>query len=179
MIRVDRRLEAKLDVPLSGPDLAELEGLLAPHHYECDVYYDDTDLTGAVYHANYLRFFGRARMVHLGAMAIRLLQVRFGLSFIVHKTALEYKHPTHFGDRIRIRTETFITSASKLDFKQTAWILGSDRLTTLAETRVVCIDAAGRPARLPIAQLIAIRRTLETEPSATALELGANQGSAP
>ena len=72
------------------------------HRHLVHIYYEDTDLSGVVYHANYLKYFERAREHMLGrAELVRLLD-EDGVGFVVYKASLSFRKgarlgPIHFG----------------------------------------------------------------------------------
>ena len=83
------------------------EGSLVGSH-DIFIYYEDTDLSGFVYHSNYLKFFERAREHLIGVSFLRELYTQQGLHFVVSKAQLEYKSPARHGDIVRIEFECHI-----------------------------------------------------------------------
>ena len=74
------------------------------HLLHLQIYYEDTDHSGVVYHANYLKFFERAREHLLGVEHLVSLYQEDGIGFVVYKAELTYKKGAQFGDQITIQT---------------------------------------------------------------------------
>jgi tol-pal system-associated acyl-CoA thioesterase len=90
------------------------------HHHRVQIYYEDTDHSGAVYHANYLKYFERAREHMFGVEFLVDLQRVQGIGFVVYKAELTYKGPAHFGDTLEIQTTSEHESPYRLVVRQTA-----------------------------------------------------------
>ena len=114
------------------------------------VYYEDTDAGGVVYHANYVRFFERARCELLRAMGFELdeLREREDLLFVVRSMELDFLKPAKFNELLSVTTEIEQVKAASLVFKQTAW--RGDEALCRATVKVACLAAeAFRPKPLP------------------------------
>ncbi|MEO1503816.1 MAG: tol-pal system-associated acyl-CoA thioesterase [Pseudomonadota bacterium] len=113
------------------------------------VYYEDTDLAGIVYYANYLRFYERARTEWLRAVGVDQgsLQSEKGLVFAVRRVEVDYLLPAKFDDALTVTAEVDAVRGASLTMRQ-AILRGSEALSR-AIVRIACVDAAGRPARLP------------------------------
>ena len=74
------------------------------HEHRVQIYYEDTDHSGVVYHANYLKYFERAREHMLGTDELRRLFVEDGIGFAVYKAELTYKEGAVFGDTLVIES---------------------------------------------------------------------------
>src|SRR5258708_5819670 len=83
------------------------------------IYYEDTDFSGFVYHANYLKFFERAREHLIG---IELLKSLYGsgLHFVVTSAALKYRAPALFGDQIEVQSEGYFSRSPRIKIMQKA-----------------------------------------------------------
>lgn len=88
------------------------------HVHEVQIYYEDTDHSGAVYHANYLKYFERAREHMFGVEFLVRLQREQGIGFVVYKAELTYKGPAHFGDTLHIHTRAEPESPYRLVVQQ-------------------------------------------------------------
>ena len=121
-----------------------------PLVHEVTVYYEDTDLTGSVYHANYLKYFERAREQALGVDALVQLYRREGIGFVVYKAELTYKKGAVFGDTIEIRTTADRASDFRLTFQQNVH-RPRENGALLVEGRVemVCVDRDGKLVPIP------------------------------
>ncbi|MEL6283342.1 MAG: tol-pal system-associated acyl-CoA thioesterase [Pseudomonadota bacterium] len=114
------------------------------------VYYEDTDLAGIVYYANYLRFYERARTEWLRAVGVDQgsLHSEKGLVFAVRRVEVDYLLPAKFDDALTVTAEVDAVRGASLTMRQ-AILRGSEALSR-AIVRIACVDAAGRPARLPV-----------------------------
>ncbi|MCW5732124.1 MAG: tol-pal system-associated acyl-CoA thioesterase [Alphaproteobacteria bacterium] len=121
------------------------------------VYWEDTDASGIVYYANYLRFVERARsdlLRLLGVNQQRLLEEQ-GLALAVRACALEYLRPARLDDEIEVHSSIAEMRGASLTARQVVR-RGEEELVQ-ADVRIACIDRAGRPRRLP-AQVVAALR---------------------
>ncbi|MEO0983766.1 MAG: YbgC/FadM family acyl-CoA thioesterase [Pseudomonadota bacterium] len=124
------------------------------HWKEIRVYYEDTDFTGMVYHANYLRFFERGRSDHLrdaGVSHQSLLKRPDPAAFTLTRAEVDFKRAAKVDDVLRIRTRYLGLKGARILFEQSA--LRGDE--TLADARItaVMIHADGR-ARRPIPEIM-------------------------
>ena len=119
------------------------------HRLTIRVYYEDTDLAGVVYHANYLRFIERARTEALRDLRIDQVALKRdrGLVFVVRRLTIDYLAPAHFDDLLEVGTRITRLRGASIEMAQEVW-RGETCLCRAAVT-VACIDAAGRPQRLP------------------------------
>lgn len=108
------------------------------------VYLEDTDAFGIVYHANYLKYFERARTDYLEAHGIGLKGAQDrGLRFVVHSLSMTFHRPAMLGDRLDIRTTIRRASPYRLVFDHKAVREGESTAATSAKVDVVCIDEKG------------------------------------
>ena len=75
--------------------------------FPVSVYYEDTDTLGMVYHANYLKYFERARVEWLHAIDVNLVKIAQAArqAFVVHRVNIEYLKPAALGDRLEATVE--------------------------------------------------------------------------
>ncbi len=119
------------------------------HIHHCQVYYEDTDLSGMVYHANYLKFFERAREHFLGPdELVRLLQEE-GIGFVVYKAALSYREGARLGDKLEIRSRVELISAFRVIFHQNAHRTDSDRPMVEGRVELVCVNQKQKLVPIP------------------------------
>ena len=120
-----------------------------PHEFACRVYYEDTDLAGIVYYANYLRFIerGRTEALRAGGVDQRALRDRTGIVFAVRRLAAEYLAPAHLLDDRRVTTSLAALGGASVDLDQEVR-RGGERLFT-ARVTIVAIGPAGRATRIP------------------------------
>ena len=119
------------------------------HRLAIRVYYEDTDLAGVVYYANYLRFIERGRseaLRDLGIDQVALKRER-GLVFVVRSLTIDYLAPAVFDDLLEVRTRVRKLRGASVEMAQEVW-RGAVCLN-LAAVTIACMDGAGRPQRLP------------------------------
>jgi acyl-CoA thioester hydrolase len=113
------------------------------------IYYEDTDLSGAVYHANYLKYFERGREHLLGPDELVRLLDEQGVGFVVYKCELTFKEPARLGDVLEIRTSVSPASDYRLSFDQAVWRPEAAHPMVFGTVELVCVDAAGKLVRVP------------------------------
>jgi len=119
-----------------------------PHIFNFKIYYEDTDMGGIVYYANYFKFIERARSNLVASLGIDQLELRLsGAIFVVRNVSAEYLSPARMDDNLRVQTEV-------LDGSPVRWILQQDiwdekDLLFRAKVTIVLIDSNGKPIRLP------------------------------
>jgi acyl-CoA thioester hydrolase len=112
------------------------------------VYYEDTDFSGRVYHASYLRFMERARtewLRDLGFSHSQLAAER-GLAFAVRALDVKFLAPALIDDLLRVETRVAKLGAASVEFVQD--IFCGRRHLTSARIGVVMLSG-GRVARIP------------------------------
>lgn len=118
------------------------------HRLPLRVYYEDVDLAGVVYYANYLRFYERGRSEAIRALGIDQVAMRSaGLVFVVTRIAADYLSPARFDDLIEVVTETARVGGASIEMRQR--IERDGATLNRAEVKAACMDLSGRPARLP------------------------------
>jgi tol-pal system-associated acyl-CoA thioesterase len=115
--------------------------------FPVQIYYEDTDHSGVVYHANYLKYFERAREHLLGtAELVRLLREE-GLGFVVYKCEMTFKEGAVFGDSLEIRSVPRAESAFRVVFQQDVY--RGDKLLVQGVVQMVCVDASRMLVPIP------------------------------
>lgn len=125
------------------------------HWLNVRVYYEDTDFTGMVYHANYLRFFERGRSEFLrdaGVSHQDLLSREDPAAFTLTNLNVDYRRAARIDDRLDIRSRYIGAKGARVIFQQTA--LRGDEIIAEADVTAVMIHADGRPRR-PIPEVVA------------------------
>jgi acyl-CoA thioester hydrolase len=119
------------------------------HKFTLRVYYEDTDMGGIVYHANYLKYIERARSDWVKTLGIDQNAMREdeGLIFAVRRVEAEYLAPANYDDDLEVETTTHAISGARLVMNQLVR-RGADVLFS-AQVTIVCINESGQPARLP------------------------------
>ena len=123
----------------------------APHTFPIRVYFEDTDFTGLVYHANYLRFIERARTEMLRELGFHQGAIHSGetgdaLFFVVARMQIEFLRPARMDDLLTVETRPTRVTAAVIELEQIV-----RRETDLLFTARVLIAALadGKPRRLP------------------------------
>lgn len=132
------------------------------HSMPLQIYYEDTDLSGAVYHANYLRYFERAREHLLGPEELVRLWKDDGIGFVVYKCALSFREPAGLGDRLEVRTDVRMESDYRAVFEQSVWRSSGKQAMVEGTVQLVCVDRAGKLVALPEGVATLIRATAPT-----------------
>ncbi len=115
--------------------------------YPLSINYEDTDFTGFVYHANYLKFCERARSDYLRVKGInQKAMFTKGEALVVRRMDCNFLAPAHFEDKLTVQTEFKEMAGARFQLFQTV-TLGDTTLFTAAVT-VVLIDGKGRPRRI-------------------------------
>jgi len=118
------------------------------HEFDLRVYYEDTDLAGIVYYANYLKFIERARSEWVRGLGVDQVAMRAaGLVFAVRRVVADYLRPAVYDDVLKVKTALLDVGGARLRLEQVVW-RGDERLFT-AEVTLVCIGPDGQVARLP------------------------------
>jgi len=132
------------------------------HFLPVRIYYEDTDFTGVVYHANYLRYFERGRSDFLRLAGIHhtaLLEGPEPTGFAVNKINLEFVKPARIDDALRVRT-VFETMRGPRIFISQELLRGNETLAR-AQLEVCCISLTGRPRKPPATLLERLKPFLE------------------
>lgn len=119
------------------------------HRYAVRVYYEDTDASGVVYHASYLRFMERARSDMLTLAGIDQHRWMTGDNvryFAVRSLAIDYLKPAHLDDDLVLVSRMTSVGAASFSIQQAVW-RDQERLVT-AQVRGASLGAGGRPRRL-------------------------------
>jgi acyl-CoA thioester hydrolase len=129
------------------------------HQLSVRVYYEDTDFTGVVYYANYLKFLERGRTDALrcaGVSHAEILKLDPPLGFAVRKINLDYLKPARIDDALTIETRFVAAKGARLIISQRV-VCAAEVLVT-ADLEAACIDLEGRPRRLPKTMLEQVQR---------------------
>ena len=130
------------DIPYAG----RFEG--REHILPVRIYYEDTDFTGVVYHANYLRYFERGRSDALRAAGVShsdLLAGETPSAFTVVRLEVDFRRPARIDDALEVRTLYDRIRGPRMFIRQR--ILRGGEVLCEAEVEAACIDLSGRPTR--------------------------------
>ncbi|MEL7485820.1 MAG: tol-pal system-associated acyl-CoA thioesterase [Pseudomonadota bacterium] len=123
---------------------------MATHAINVRVYYEDTDFSGIVYHANYLKFFERGRTDSLRACGVThtdLLARDEPLAFAIRKMTTEWIAPAKIDDLLEVRTAFTLIKGARMLLEQEIW--RDETLIARAAVEAACMALSGRPRRLP------------------------------
>ena len=118
------------------------------HRFPVRVYYEDTDLAGIVYYANYLKFIERARSEWVREIGVdqRAMKAQ-GVIFAVKRVEADYIVPAAFEDDLVIETTPLSMTPARLVLSQA--VKRDDTNLFQSKITLVAIGQAGKPVRLP------------------------------
>ncbi|MBN8189703.1 MAG: tol-pal system-associated acyl-CoA thioesterase [Salipiger thiooxidans] len=119
------------------------------HEFPVRVYYEDTDMAGIVYHANYLKYIERARSDWVLGMGIdqNALRESEGIVFVIRRIEADFRASARFDDRLTVMTRVGAVSGVRLVLHQE--VLRDGELLFSAEVTLVSMTLDGHPVRLP------------------------------
>lgn len=132
----------------TDPSTGWLDG--REHLLPVRIYYEDTDFTGMVYHANYLRYFERGRSDFFrlaGISHTALLALAEPTAFTIVRIELDFKNAARIDDALLVRTTYDTVQGARLMVSQR--ITRGETLIAQAQVQAVCIDMKGRARRPP------------------------------
>jgi len=114
------------------------------------VYYEDTDFSGNVYHANYLKYCERARSDYLRVMGVdQTAMFAAGEAFVVRHMACDFLRPAKFEDELEVETHLKAMTGARFELAQVVKRGGEILFSALVT--VAIIDKSGRPKRISAA----------------------------
>jgi acyl-CoA thioester hydrolase len=128
------------------PSAGRFEGRV--HVLAVRIYYEDTDMSGIVYHANYLKYFERGRSDFLRTVGIHhneLLKRDPALAFAITTIDSSFKMAARIDDCLVVHTTFDSLKGVRLGISQK--IMRGDELIATAQVGAVCIDLQGKPRR--------------------------------
>lgn len=114
------------------------------------IYFEDTDLSGIVYHANYLRYAERGRSDYLRAIGVdhtKLLEAETPIYWTLRHIELDFFRPARIDDLIHVHTVATELSGARLDMAQS--IRRGDEELARVQVLAACISPEGKPRRIP------------------------------
>ena len=119
------------------------------HEFVCRVYYEDTDLAGIVYYANYLKFIERARTEWVRGLEFDQgkLKSDTGVVFAVSRVEADYITPARFDDLLQVVTTIQAIGGARLLLRQD--VMRGQTVVFKAIVTLVALTATGAPTRLP------------------------------
>lgn len=118
--------------------------------YPIRVFYEDTDLSGFVYHASYVRFFERGRSEALRATGVShldLLALQPPAGLVVRRLVVDYRLPCRIDDVVLIRSKFLSARGARMMIEQV--MERDEAIVATAELEVAMISLDGRPRKLP------------------------------
>lgn len=119
------------------------------HKFHCRVYYEDTDMAGIVYYANYLKFIERARSEWVRSLGVdqnHLKDVE-GVVFAVRRVEADYIKSAVFADDLTVETEMKSLTPARIVLSQD--VRRDGEVIFRAEVTLVALSTEGKPTRLP------------------------------
>jgi acyl-CoA thioester hydrolase len=119
------------------------------HVLPLSIYYEDTDLSGFVYHANYLRFMerGRTECLRLAGAALAALDAPEPTAWAILSADVKFRRPARLDDRIEVHTRLLAISGARMTVAQQ--ILLGDTLLVEGRIEACIVTLTGRPRRVP------------------------------
>ena len=120
------------------------------HQLPVRIYYEDTDFTGVVYHANYLRYFERGRSDFfrlVGVSHSALLERPDPAAFTIVRITVDFKRAARIDDALLVRTTYDSAKGPRLFISQR--ITRGEELIATAQVEAACIDLKGRARKPP------------------------------
>ena len=122
------------------------------HRLAVRVYYEDTDFSGAVYHANYLKFCERGRSDCLRLLGVHHHELHWHetdgrMGFVVRRMLCEFLKPAQIDDLLVVESRFKELRGARMEIGQR--VMRQDDLLFSAEVTAALVDANGRPKRMP------------------------------
>lgn len=123
--------------------------MIKPHLSSFRIYYEDTDLAGIVYYANYFKFIERARTDWVRELGVdqNALKDEAGIVFAVARVEADFKQPARFDDLIEVATHLQSISGARIVLRQT--VSRDEAVLFDSVVTLVCLSDTGRPAKIP------------------------------
>jgi acyl-CoA thioester hydrolase len=119
------------------------------YHHTVHVYYDDTDFSGVVYHANYLKYFEHAREHAIGQAELVRLWQEEGLGFAVYKVEMQFADGAQFGDELDIRSHCVRQGPFRLNWFHEVWRPDGEKAAVTGMVQLVCLNRERRLIPIP------------------------------
>ncbi|WP_436093687.1 tol-pal system-associated acyl-CoA thioesterase [Bosea sp. LjRoot237] len=119
------------------------------HSISVRVYYEDTDFSGVVYHASYLRFMERGRTELIRALGIEQRELFDGdaaLGFAVRRMLIDFVRPAVMDDLLTVETKPTLARGATMELEQR--VLRGEEVLVTAQVKVACVGG-GKARRIP------------------------------
>jgi acyl-CoA thioester hydrolase len=123
------------------------------HFYPIQIFYEDTDAGGIVYHANYLKYMERARTTFLldKGLSLPALIDTFGIQFVVRSITINYEKPVRLQENFIVVTKIVKCNKASIVFSQNSYFDPSNEQTMIcsSEVVIVCTNEQLKPCAIP------------------------------
>jgi acyl-CoA thioester hydrolase len=122
--------------------------------HQFPVYYEDTDFSGYVYHANYLKYFERAREELVGLQYVKEMYAR-GVHYVVYKMDLTFQAPARHGDIITVDTRMRLSESPRGQVEQACKLIDPENpdkepiVLCHANIKLAAVNSQGEAIRVP------------------------------
>lgn len=119
------------------------------HKFKLRVYYEDTDLAGIVYYANYFKFIERARTEWVRGLGIdqAALKADEGIVFAVRRVEADYLNSALFDDELVVETSPILVTGARIVLQQE--VKRGEEVLFTSQVTLVALSDTGQPVRLP------------------------------
>lgn len=129
-------------------------------HFPVQIYYEDTDFSGVVYHPNFLKYFERAREHVIGADKLQRLWQEQGLGFAVYRSDMLCHDGVEFADIIDVRTRFYFESKYRTVWLQEIWRPNAKKPAVTAQIEMVSMNKARQLAPMPADLMAELNTTI-------------------
>ncbi|MDO6620425.1 MULTISPECIES: thioesterase family protein [unclassified Shewanella] len=126
-------------------------------HFPVQIYYEDTDFSGVVYHPNFLKYFERAREHVIGADVLNSLWQLQQLGFAVYRTDMLCHDGVEFADIVDVRTRYYFESKYRTVWQQEIWRPNANKPAVTATIEMVCMNQQRQMAPMPVELIAQLR----------------------
>ena len=119
------------------------------YHHPVQIYYEDTDHSGVVYHPNFLKYFERAREHVIDSDKLATLWQEKGLGFAVYKANLTFQDGVEFAEVCDVRTSYQFDGKYKTLWRQELWRPNAIKAAVIGYIEMVCLDKQKRLQPIP------------------------------
>lgn len=134
------------------------------YHFPIQIYYEDTDFSGVVYHPNFLKYFERAREHVIDANRLQALWNDSGLGFAVYRSDMLCHDGVEFADIIDVRTRFFFESKYRTVWTQEIWRPNATKPAVTATIEMVCMSKSRQLAPMPASLIDILSQAFEVVP---------------
>jgi len=110
------------------------------YHHPVQIYYEDTDHSGVVFHPNFLKYFERAREHIIDSQRLNRLWNEQGIGFAVYKANMTFQEGVEFAEICDIRTTFVIEGKYKTLWRQEVWRPNATKPAVIGDIEMVCLD---------------------------------------